>query len=103
MSSIKDKITPGECYATGHHIRVKGKTGAIGQSFVANVPGPHNNFADDVEGKSNAILWARSKDMLDILERLAASDFKNEEDAATEYWELNLIAINLLKELNDEG
>lgn len=39
-------------------------------------------------------------EMLDILERLAKCDVKNDEEAVSEYYALNFQAINLLKQLN---
>lgn len=100
MSSIKDKITPGEWESTGYHIRSDKRFAPIGQSYVADVPRHENKFAVDTEGIANAKLWASSKSMLDILERLDKWG-KNEHRNDT-FWEIVDEATNLLKQLNNE-
>lgn len=93
MTNLKDKISPGEWYPKDHYIAAKGRGSFIGQSFIINLPGPHNNFEPDAEGIANTRLWAASKEMLDILERFAGSDLEDFDN-------LRLEAINLLKQLN---
>lgn len=75
IMSIKDQITPGKWEADEHNIRAENKNFSIGMAYLINVPGPHNKFAKDVEGIANARLWAASKEMLDIIERLAKADW----------------------------
>lgn len=64
MSSIKDKISAGEWYSNSHYVRTSNETTySIGHAYV-------DNPSKVAEGEANAKLWAASKEMLDILERL---------------------------------
>lgn len=69
-------VTPGEwSVADGsHHIMSSERTGAIGQSFVMDTPGPHNKFMPDHEGLANAKLWAQSKAMRNVLKEVFKMD-----------------------------
>lgn len=91
MTNLKDKISPGEWYSNSHYVRTSNETTySIGHAYV-------DNPSKVSEGEANAKLWAASKEMLDILERLSkdcmASDFN-------EHWDSYKDAINLLKQLN---
>lgn len=100
--SIKDKITPGKWFINDYYVRVEFQTAPIGQAFVAIVPGPHNNFAEDKEGKANARLFSKSKEMLDILEDLAwYHDTCRKPSKFIK--RIGTQAKELLKQLNDES
>lgn len=69
--SILNKITPGKWESTGINIMAKGKPGRIGQSFLIHIPSYNNKFAECQESIANAKVWAASKEMLSIIEKLA--------------------------------
>jgi hypothetical protein len=104
MRTIKEKITPGKWEADEHNIRAENKSFSIGMAYLINVPGPHNKFTPDAEGLANARLFAASKEMLDIIERLAKAPLESEKDgnAQTILWQLGAEAKHLLTELNTQ-
>lgn len=65
-------FTPGEWRAEdgSHHIMSTERTGSIGQSFVMRLPNYENNFQPDLEGLSNAKLFAQAKNMYYALKNL---------------------------------
>lgn len=100
--SIKDKITPGDWHSEDHNVRAGDKSFSIGMAYISEVPSHENKFAKDTEGIANAKLWAASKEMLDIIERLAnvqQSGF-SEDEAEGVLIALSLEAEKLLNELN---
>lgn len=75
------KGTKGEIIAEGINIKIKGKAGRIGQSFLINInQKPNGEQLLCPESIANAQLWAASLDLLEALETIIGFNRQQAED-----------------------